>query len=468
VRAVIAFSLAFALVAASPQAQTAKSPARSVAPVRIVCGVDEPRIATRASAIADAAWKETCSLFDLEAVSGVGPYEIHLDANVTDYNAACDKLLRGKFKKNLAVTIWNPLSVHVVLQPTVHGDALHTLAPTVQTLRLVAHEVAHLARCVALPTYRDQPGWLKDGAATWIASKVLAAQGLSKEPEQSPFSSTNVVRVQRLLRDARLPSVDDLLHDRTGALEFYERYAVRWLLFRYLVEGERARAFRAFLVDLRSIGGGDGCVDRCDDLLKERLAVDEWSRFDDGFRRWIAALKPEWDQGFVSLEPAGDEWTQSSFDDADAVAFRTAPAGSRPYAIEGSVATLIDRNDQPQANLLLGRLALSDGHERFVRVALVPGSGATVYDYDSSRAADSQWMRLARVASNDSAAGRPLAFAVTCTPKANATELELKLAGKVVATCTVERVLDGPWGVGAQAGSSCVWRGVKLVPAGAR
>ena len=461
-------ALAFALVAVLPQAQTAKSPARTGAPVRIVCGVDEPRITTRATAIADAAWKETSSLFDLEAASGVGPYEIHLDANVTDYNAACDRLLRGKFKKNLAVTIWNPLSVHVVLQPTVRGDALHALAPPVQTLRLVAHEVAHLARCVALPSYRDQPGWLKDGAATWIASKVLAAQGLSKEPEQSPYSSTYVVKVQRLLRDARLPSVDDLLHDRTDALEFYERYAVRWLLFRYLVEGERARAFRGFLVDVRSIGGGDGCVDRCADLLKERLAVDEWSRFDDGFRRWLAALKPEWDQGFVALEPSGDEWTQSSFDDADAVAFRTAPAGSKPYSIEGTVTTLIDRNDQPRANLLLGRIALSDGHERYVSVALVPGSGATVLDYDSSRAAGSQWMRLARVASLDSAAGRPLAFAVKCTPKGNATELELKLAGKVVLTCTVERVLDGPWGVGVQAGSSCVWNKVRLVAGAGR
>jgi hypothetical protein len=461
-------ALACALVAALAQAQTAKSPARTVAPVRIVCAVDEPRIATRASAIADAAWKETCSLFDLEDAPGVGPYEIHLDANVTDYNSACDKLLRGKFKKNLAVTIWNPLSVHVVLQPTVRGDALHALAPTVQTLRLVAHEVAHLARCVALPTYRDQPGWLKDGAATWIASRVLAAQGLSREPEQSPFSSTNDVRVQRLLRDGRLPGVDDLLHDRTDALEFYERYAVRWLLFRYLVEGERARAFRGFLVDVRSIGGGDGCVDRCDDLLKERLAVDEWSRFDDGFRRWVAALKPEWDQGFVSLEPAGDEWMQSSFDDADAVAFRTAPAGPKPYAIEGSVTTLIDRNDQPQANVLLGRIALSDGHERFVSVALVPGSGATVFDYDSSRAAGSQWLRLAHVAVNDTAAGRPLGFAVKCTPKTNATALELKLAGKVVVTCLVERVLDGPWGVGAQAGSSCVWNKVHLVAGAGR
>jgi hypothetical protein len=463
-------ALAFALVAVLPipQAQSAKSPARTGAPVRIDCAVDEPRIATRASAIADAAWKETCSLFDLEPAAGIGPYDVHLDANVTEYNAACDKLLRGKFKKNLAVTIWNPLSVHVVLQPTVRGDALHALAPTVQTLRLVAHEVAHLARYASLPSYRDQPGWLKDGAATWIASRVLASQGLSKEPEQSPFSSTNVVRVQRLLRDGRLPGVDDLLHDRTGALEFYDRYAARWLLFRFLVEGERARAFRGFLVDLRSIGGGDGCVDRCGELLKERLAVDAWSALDDGFRRWIAALKPEWDQSFVSLEPAGDEWTQSSFDDANAVAFRTAPAGPKPYAIEGSVTTLIDRNDQPQANLLLGRIAFSDGQERFVSVALVPGSGATVFDYDSSRAADSQWMRLARVAANDSAAGRPLAFAVKCTPKTNATELELKLAGKVVATCTVERVLDGPWGVGAQAGSSCVWHKVHLVAGAGR
>ncbi len=453
----------------APTAQTKPADAtKRGAPVKIVCDVAEPRIVTKAAAVADAAWKETCALFGTDPKPAGGPREIQLHATIAEYEAVCDKLLGGKFKRNLAVTTEKSPSVHVVLQPTIRGDAQKALAPTWATLILVAHETTHLARYCTLANYRDHPGWLKDGAATWIEAKVVAAQGAFKSPEQWPIYAQAEVGVQRLLKDAHLPSVEDLLRDRTDALDFESRYDVRWLFFRYLIEGERSKAFRAFLLGLNQIGGGPGFTADAEAQLKTRLGVTDWKVVDAGFRKWIANLKPEWFQFFVSLEPIGDDWTQTSFDETNAIAYRTAPAGDKPYAIEGSVTTYDDRSERSQANLLIGHLTLSNGKSRFVSFAFVPGFGVTVFEYDGSLAEDQQWKQKAFIDSRGSEPGKPLAFRVDCEPKEGATDVKLTLAGKVVAQFTVARPLDGPWGVGAQAGSSCVWRGVKLVAAGSK
>lgn len=458
--------LALAAAVQAPVAPPA-APAKS-SPVKIVCAVAEPRIHAKAAAVAEAAWKETCALFGTDPKPAEGPREIHLYATVAEYEAVCDKLLGGNFKRNLAVTTEKSPSVHVVLQPPIRGAAQKELAPTWQTLRLVAHETAHLARYVTLANYRDHPGWLSDGAAIWLETKVLAAQGLFQRPEQWPFFSNDMVRGQRLLKDAHLPSVADLLRDRTGALEFYDRYAVRGLLFRYLVEGERSKGFREFLTSLYQLGGGEGFAARAEELLKTKLGVTDWKEVDAGFRKWIADLKPEWFEYFFSLEPVGDDWTQTSFDDTNAIAYRTAPAGGKPYAIEGSVTTWDDRTERSQANLLLGQMTMSDGKSRFVSFALVPGFGVTVFEYDGSLPEDQQWKQKAFIDSRGSEPGKPLAFRVDCVPTETSTDVKLSLAGKVVAQFTVERSLDGPWGVGAQAGSSCVWHKVKLVAAGSK
>lgn len=437
-------------------------------PVKVVCDVDEPRIEAKASRVAEAAWKETCELFGTKPKPAEAPREIHLYATVAEYESVCDKLLGGNFKRNLAVTTEKSPGSHIVLQPTIRGEAQKTLAPTWATLQLVAHETTHLARYVTLANYRDHPGWLKDGAATWVEVRVVGAQAPFKSAEQWPEYSQAEAGVQQLLKDAHLPSVDDLLHDHTDTLDFGSRYDVRWLLFRYLIEGERSKEFRAFLLEVFHIGGGAGMTDRVADLLKAKLGVADWKVLDTGFRKWLTELKPEWFQIFVSLEPVGDDWTQTSFDDTNAIAYRTAPAGDKPYAIEGSMTTYADRTERSQANLLLGRMTLSGGKSRFVSFAFVPGFGVTVFDYDGSRTEDEQWTQKAFVDSRGSAPGKPLAFRVDCTPKEGATDVKLTLAGKVVAQFDVARSLDGPWGVGAQAGSSCVWHRVKLAAAGAK
>jgi hypothetical protein len=459
---VIGLLLTVATAALQGASRPVEAP-KHASPVKIVCDVAEPRIQVKASVVAEATWKETCALFGTVPKATDPPREIHLYGTAAEYEAACDKLVGGNLKRNMAFTAEKPPSVHIVLQPPIRGDAQKTLVPTWQTLRLVAHETSHLARYVTLASYGDHPGWLTDGAAIWIEARVLAAQGLFKRAEQWPFCSTDVVRVQRLVKDAHLPTVDDLVHDRTDALEFYSRYAARGLLFRYLIEGERSKQFRSFLLDLVHVDGGQGCTARVEEMLKAKLDVSDWKELDAGFRKWIADLKPEWDEVFTSLEPVGDDWTQTSFDDSNAIAWRAATVGDKPYAIEGSVTTYVDRADRSQANLLIGRMTLTDGTQRFVSFAFEPGLGVTVFDFDGSLAEDKRWNRKAFVDSRGSEPGKPLAFRVDCVPTKDSTDVKLTLAGKVVAQFSVGRALDGPWGVGAQAGSSCVWHKVKLV-----
>ena len=459
----IGLLIALAAAQSATHAPSAKPP-----PVAIVGDADDARLRRRVREVAESAWKAASALWGEDGAPSERDPSLHLYREIADYEKACDRLVGGSLKQNLAFAEWTNFTAHVVLQPPIRGDAEKRLAPTWNTLRLVAHETAHLARYCALPNARSHPGWLADGAATWVESHALDERGRAPPPDDVPFCATDELRVQQLLNAKKLPEFGDLLLDRTDALDFYERYATRGLLFRFLHEGPHAEAFRAFLGDVRSEGGGGDFKERVAAALQKRLGASDWKAVDAEFRAWIGKLAPKWEQLFVTLEIAGDDWTQCAFDDKNAVAFRTAPAGAKPYAVEGAVTLYADRDREPQANLLLGRAVGRESVNRFLSIALVPGVNATVFDFDSGRAADAQWKQLGSAPLAGTAVGRPLAFRVDCTPKDGKTEVALAVDGKPIARVTVDRVLDGPWGVGAQAGSSCVWHGVKLAAAGSK
>jgi hypothetical protein len=461
-------TLLFALAAAQPAPQAKAALPAKPPPVAIVGDADDARLRRRAREVAESAWKAASALWGEDGAPSEKEPSLHLYREIADYNKACDRLVGGTLKPNLAFAESTNFTAHVVLQPPIRGEAEKKLAPTWTTLRLVAHETAHLARFCALPNASSHPGWLADGAATYVESHALDARVPAAPLDDVPFFATDELRVQQLLKAGRLPGFGDLLLDRTDALDFYERYSTRWLLFRFLMDGPHAQAFRQFLGDVRREGGGDEFKERVAAALQKRLGATDWKAVDAEFRAWIGKLAPKWEQLFVTLEIDGDDWTQCAFDDTNAIAWRTEDSGKQPYALEGAVTTWDDRTERSQANLLLGRMPLSKGKSRFVSFAFVPGFGVTVFDYDGSRAEEEQWTQKAFVDSRGSEPGKPLAFRVDCTPKEGATDVKFTLAGKVVAQFDVARSLDGPWGVGAQAGSSCVWHQVKLAVAGAK
>jgi hypothetical protein len=103
-----------------------------------------------------------------------------------------------------------------------------------------------------------------------------------------------------------------------------------------------------------------------------------------------------------------------------------------------------------------------------VSVAFAVGEGVTVFAYDGDQRAADQWKKLVSAEAKQTTVGRSLPFRVECEPKDGKTTVTVKIAGKVVTTATVERTLDGPWGLGAQSGTSGIWRGVRQVGLGAR
>jgi hypothetical protein len=455
---------ALLLALAAPTAPAQRAGAVESAPIEIVADLDLQRLGDEALAIATSAWNEACALYGVDPGPAGQPAKVHLYARVGGYEAACDRLVGGEFKRNLAFSEWRSLTAHVVLQPPLENEALQRFAPTWQTLRLVAHETAHLARYSACPgNRRSHPGWYADGAACWVETKALAAQGLLNRPEQSPHYATNELRVQRMLKLDRLPSVEDLIHDRTDSLEFYDRYAARWLLFRFLAEGPHAKAFRRFHDDLRRLGESEDFGERAAAALGQRLGVPDWNKVDGAFRKWVAALEPEWDQVIGSLETAGEEWTQAAFE-ANSMAFVNSAAGRKAYAIEGALVAYADRAASPQMNVLLGRELRSNDANRFVSVAFVPGVGVNVLEYDGDRPPPDDWRNLAFAAAAETAVGRPIAFRVECRREAGTTSIVVRIEGKLVAQAAVGRELDGPWGLGVQGGCSGTWRAVRRVP----
>lgn len=436
--------------------------------VEIRCDVDDARIRSTALAVAEETWRQTCALWGVDPSPPEEPVELHLYREIADYEKACDLLMHGRLKRNLAFTEWSHGTAHVVLQPVTGGDALKSLAPTFQTLRLVAHETTHLARWSTLPNCTSQPDWLADGCASWLETKVLAAKLLLAAPERAPQFSTQAVAAQRMLLRRQLPSVDALVHDRTDTLAFYDRYAARYLLVRFLAEGTRAKAFREFLGDVRQLSGGADLIDQSAAALAQRLGVRDFAALDDEFRAFIDGLKPEWDEPTFSLAVQGEEWTQCAFADANAVAFRTARAGMKRYAIEGEVTTVADLNATQQANVLVGRESTSNDANLFVSVAVVAGGDVTIFSFDGTQAGADQWRRLGSTNATETSPGKPIRFAIECEPQAKQTRVAVRIAGKPTLEVTVDRPLDGPWGVGVQHGGACIWKGVRQTAGGSR
>jgi hypothetical protein len=437
-------------------------------PITVVVAEGDPRVVKAALEVAEAAWVETRVLFGGGPTLREAPVEIHLHRKITEYEAECDRSTKGDYKSNLSFFVPETMSAHLVMQPPIRGEAALHFAPTSLTRCVVAEMAAQLARHATVPNAKAHPRWIVDGSTEWVEEKVLASLGERKGAGPSVSRSTDEAAVQKMARDDRLPALADLLHDRIGGLDDRGRHAVRSLFFRFLLDGRRAQAFRAFLVDVRGVGDGGDVVDRVAARLQARLAVPDWKGVEAEFRAWIAKLQPEWDESELALDVLGDEWRQCAYDGENAVAFRTAAAGPRSYAIEGKVTVYADRVERPQANLLLGRVEFDATHHRFLSVALVPGTSVTLLEFDGSRDKNDLWKELESVKLPGTAVGKPLAFRVECALEEGVTRVAVAVAGATVLTKTIARVLDGPWGVGAQAGSSCVWRDVKLVAAGAK
>lgn len=416
---------------------------------RVVCHFAHAHAADGALAAVEAVGPLARDLYGLREPGAGGRLEVHLYRTVADYEAAEQELTGGRFKRNLAFAHHASKSAHVALQPPLSDEALDRIGLPHLTENLLAHEASHVIRYRAMPSFRSHPMWLVDGAAIWLAVHAELQRQRIGSIEACPLSATEIVHGQRLLAAGRLPSADDLFHDRTDDLSFYERYAARWLFFEFLIAGPHAAGARRAIRTLRSMGGGADLADR----LKTRVVAETapTSDLDDSFRTWLEARRPAWREVYRALDTRGDTWTQAAFPSSDAITWRTAPVGGDAYDLGGGVEVLPGAN--VQMNVLLDHTPAG-----FVSVALRTDGWLTVFDYDAKGSA---WRRLGSTEHDALRTPGRVAFRIRVARG----RLQVLLGGQEALDVDVSgRAMDGPWGLGAQAGTCGLWHDVTLTP----
>lgn len=409
----------------------------------LVCHFSNEQAADQALVAVEAIWPQAQKLYDLQEPAEGELLTVHLYRDVAGYETAEMGLTKGSFKRNLAFSHHDSMTAHVALQPPLSDDALKEFGLPAQTLRLLAHEGAHLVRYSFMPNFRSHPGWFYDGAANWIDEQVGLDLALFARAEKDPKYSTDIVDVQTLLEDGKLPSVKEILHDQTDKLKWGSLYRVRWMLFRYLQE-KNGKSLNKVLAKARQLGGGEGYTET---LYREFVGIfgeKKMAKIDKGFHKYVKSFKPEWKEVYRSLEYSQGTWKQAAFD-SNAIAWRTQPVGKKKYSISGSLTILpAPRN---QMNLFLG-----NSEAGFFSVAFSAGSGVTLFEFLSE---GNNWVRRGY---SDCAAvklGEAFEFKVSVSKKT----VQVSVNGKQVIEGKAETLdLTGPWGLSAQAKASGIWK----------
>ena len=447
-------SLALALL--PPHAAPAADPPR----FRVVCHFGSPAVAEQARAAAEATWPIVAGLLGSGRERPDEPLEVHLYRSAEDYRRADRELTGGAFERNLAFAHFDSRSAHVALQPPVSDAVLERQGLPVGTLRLVAHEAAHLVRYSVAPNHRWHPGWLVDGLATWTEQRVLEGLGRSAGLEDDPWIGRDFLRARDLLEAGRLPSAADLLADRTGSLDFYDRYAAR-STFLFFLRGPAWRSRSdALLREVLRIGGGPEHAARVRDAAFEHLAdatsTEPWAAVDAAWAAFLRSVEPGWDEQLRLLDTSRGPWLQAAFPDVRALAWRTRAPEGPDYAIAGALAILPGAGDQ--LNLHLGRS--DDG---YLAVTFKAGYGVNLFDYRSGRADGDDWLMLARAPTErlaeTLAAGEPAPFRVTVRGGRVAVDLD---GARLLEVEVDPARTAGAWGLGAQRGSVGLWERVRV------
>jgi hypothetical protein len=173
------------------------------------------------------------------------------------------------------------------------------------------------------------------------------------------------------------------------------------------------------------------------------------------FEQFVRSQKPAWDEVFRALATDGRAWTQTAFEDHNAIAWRTAPVGTRSYSVRGEFEILPGTGNVQQMNLLLAK----DARRDFVSLAFRAGFGVSAFHYHA--AADS-WEKLGEAPLKAVQIWRRMPFRVDV----DGGKVAVRLDGtEVLALDVNDHDMSGPWGLGVQSGAAGVWREVKVEPA---
>lgn len=411
----------------------------------VVCNFDNRDLARAALATAEATWPIATNLYGLAIAPPPKPLRLHIYRDPAAYRKAELAITNGQFQRNLAFAHFETKSAHVAVQPRQPDAILASDGLNYQTQRLIVHESAHLVRFYSFPNYRSHPDWFADGNASWLEPRVLKQAGLMESVADTPSFSSNILRVQRLLGGDAPPTADDILHDRTDDLEFYDRYALRWLFFRFIVDrhGEALRE----TIQTMSRFGSSGLAARVSSTLRRLIGPERFPHLDAEFLDYASALQPVWHEPFPSMETHGDAWTQAAFDQIDAEAWRATPITPESFDIAGTLTILRDGSEE--LSVLIG-----DPEAARISITFTSGYGVTVSRRLEQTAVNKK-LQSARI--HDLRAGREISFRISYS---HGGELSVDVLGEQALEIDLTLPVRPRWGLAAVAGSTGIWQRV--------
>lgn len=277
---------------------------------RVVSLATSPECADLALDAAESVWPLCREWFGApESVAEKPTVWVH--ARLDSYLETERALTGGRLAENRAFAHVATRTAHVLLQAEFPDSLRGRLGLFEPTRRLIAHEAVHLARFCTSPTAPRHPLWLADGLALAISDEACRRAGVSGPFETGAVTSTRIADAQRLLREGAFPSLAGIIAGETGGLAPQSRYAARHLAARFLFDGTRAAALRAFLRERFAEEDDAGWAVRFAAGLEGLRTVAEAAAAESEFPRWIARFRPRWSDPNLSLDVRGDgNWVQ--------------------------------------------------------------------------------------------------------------------------------------------------------------
>lgn len=379
---------------------------------------------------------------------------VNLLPTAAEYQKIDRRLTGGNFADNLAFSSFRTRAAYVALQPEAAAETFAAIGLSNLTRHQVAHEAAHVVCYNALASHPYHPVWFSEGAAAWLAEEVMIARGWSPGLEEDPFTAKWILVVQELFERGRVPSLAVLLKGERDDFGPYERYALFGLVFRFLREETEPAEFDELWARARDLPAGPtyprdlwAVVEHVWDVSRLRGDLNE------RFRRFVAALRPRWDQIGRSLEIRGATWTQIAFPREPARAWNLEPPRRPSFALTGALEIVAARPERG-LELLVGRR--DAGH---LSVHVARDGRVSIARHRPDRTWPGPYEVLAEARLEEPlAAGRRLPFRLEVAPH----RLGFEVAGVTLEATPspVDRTHD--WGVGARAGVTGAWHGLRV------
>lgn len=414
----------------------------------VTCEGGDEHTAALALAVVEPVWSLTCATFGVREAKPKELLSVVLYRDVDGYLKADRRLTGGKFQPNQAMSHWGTKSAHVAMQPPVNDGYIKKFGLPKQTQAMLAWEACHIARFELCRNFRVHPDWFQDGLAAAVSRDALMK--LHPAMGEQPFFTQRWWQVRRLAENNKLPTIAQLLSDRTEDLGMRNRYAVRLAFFEF-VRDRHSDKLVLLAKRIRGTGAGTSYAGKI-----RKAAVAAFGDLGGEFQRLACKRQPLFDEKVRSLWFDGITWYQTAFAKTHALAFHQEPVKGGKFAASGTV--LIHDGVSQQMNFVFARTKRG-----FYSLAITAGRGFTLFEH---RAAGNEWRVIGSGNEPECRAGVDVSFSV----RGHGKKLEVQLADH---NCTFELPNALPdeifWGVGAQGGmngavtgSSGVWRNITV------